>query len=42
MKRIIALLLSAVMAFSITACGQSNTTEEPEASGIVEDGLDRA
>lgn len=37
MKRIIALLLSTVMAFSMTACGKSDTTDEPETSGIVEE-----
>lgn len=37
MKRIIAFLLSAVMFFSITACGQNDTTDAPVTSGIVEE-----
>ena len=42
MKKIIALLLCLVLAFSVVGCGKDKTAEEPEAMsiGIIEEGTE--
>lgn len=37
MKRMIALCLSVIMIFSMTACGNNRTTDEPEISGLLKE-----